>query len=242
MRTPVLSKATDVKIAIFYHCLFFKGTPPEESDSALRIVAEQMQEIQRNGLLSSAAHFSVGINGGPESLLYGSMMFPRHDSMIFHGLDSRNENSTIRMLEEWLPGHPGWAVLYFHAKGCTWPYDDYMRSRWRGCMMRNVVQNWRQCVRDLEAGFDSVGCHWMCPPATPKGHNIWAGTFWWATSDYLLTLPSIMDRDRIKVSGLKHKDSRYESEVWIGNGPRLPRVRDYHGPNWDPSKIATCLH
>lgn len=230
-----------MKIAIFYHCLFFQGYPLKATESSVQIIGEQMELIQRNGLAESAEHFCVGVNGGDESKVLASMLIPPKAQIVFHGLDSHNENSTLRSLEEWLPGHPGWAVLYFHSKGATWPYNDYMRSRWRGCMMRNLVANWNHCIGDLRSGFDSVGCHWMVPPATPKGQHIWAGTFWWATSDYLLTLPSIMERDRIKVSGLKHADSRYESEVWIGNGPRLPRIRDYHGPNWNPSKVSTCI-
>lgn len=228
-------------IAIFFHCLFMRGTPPALTPSAVEIIGEQMQNIAQTGLLGAASHFAVGVNGGDESRVLASMLIPAKAKVVFHGLDSHNENSTLRMLEQWLPGHPGWNVLYFHSKGATWPYNDYMRSRWRGCMMRNTVSNWRQCVQDLDAGYEAVGCHWMTPPATPPGQHIFAGTFFWSKSDFLLTLPSIMKRDRIKVSGLKHADSRYESEVWIGNGPRPPRVRDYHGPGWNPSKVATCI-
>lgn len=229
------------RIAIFYHCLFFRGDPPVQVPSGIQVVGEQMEIIKDNGLLDASEYVSIGINGGDESQVYSSMLIPKKAKVHFHGLDSRNENSTLLNLEQWLPGNSGWNVLYFHSKGATWPYDDYMRSRWRGCMMRNLICNWRQCVKDLDSGFDSVGCHWMVPPATPKGQHIWAGTFWWAKSDYLLTLPSIMNRDRIKLSGLKHQDSRYESEVWIGNGPRLPKIKDYHGPNWNPSKVSTCI-
>lgn len=226
-------------IAIFYHCLFFVGDRRQLTPSGIQIVNEQMESLIQTGLLDACQHFSVGINGGEESRVYASILIPHKATLFFHGLDSHNENSTLVNVESWLPGHPGWNVLYFHSKGATWPYDDYTRSRWRGCMMRNVVANWRQCVKDLDSGFDSVGCHWMTPPATPVGQRIWAGTFWWATSDYLLTLPSIMNRDRIKVSGLKHRDSRYESEVWIGNGQFPPRINDYH-PNWNPGKVSTC--
>lgn len=229
-----------MKIAIFYHCLFFRGEPISLTPSAIQIIGEQMAEIKNNGLLDAAEYFSVGINGGQESAVYASMFFPKKAVVRFHGLDSHNENSTLLNIEQWLPGHNGWAVLYFHSKGATWPYNDYMRSRWRSCMMRNVVSNWRQCVRDLDQGYEAVGVHWMQPPATPPGQYIFAGTFWWARSDYLLTLPSIMVRDRIKLSGLKHSDSRYESEVWIGNGPHVPKVKDYH-PNWNPSRVATCI-
>lgn len=228
-----------MKIAVFYHCLFFMRDRNTLTPSGVEVVSEQMNEIRKNGLLDSADYFSVGINGGAESAAYSVMLIPNKAIVHYHGLDSHNENPTLKMIEDWLPGHEGWNVLYFHSKGATHPYDDYMRSRWRGCLMRHCVKNWRQCVKDLDSGYESVGCHWMTYPKTPKGQSIWGGTFFWAKSDFLLTLPSIMLRDRIKQSGLKHFDSRYEAEVWIGNGPRIPRVKDYH-PNWDPSKIGTC--
>lgn len=229
------------KIALFYHCLFFNGQPPQLTPSGVEVVSEQMGVISQNGLLDAAEYFSVGVNGGNESQVYVSMLIPPKAIVHYHGLDSHNENSTLVNLEQWLPGHAGWYVLYFHSKGATWPYDDYLRSRWRGCMMKHCVLNWQQCVKDLDAGYESVGCHWMTFPQTPKGQSIWAGTFFWTKSDFLLTLPSIMQRERIKQSGLKHRDSRYESEVWIGNGPRLPKVKDYHGPGWNPSRVSTCI-
>lgn len=227
-----------MKVAIFYHCLFYYGEPPELSMNALSIIRDQMDAINRTGLLAAAKELHVGINGGKESLDMARLILPPQARCTMHGLNSRNENSTILMLEQWLPGHQGWYVLYFHSKGATHANDDPMRARWRGCMMR-IVNNWQQSVSDLNSGYDSVGVHWMTGAATPPGQSIWAGNFWWSKSDFLVTLPSIMNRDRIKLSGLKHLDSRYESEVWIGNGPRLPRVKDYH-PNWNPGKIATC--
>ena len=107
--------------------------------------------------------------------------------------------------------------------------------------MKNAVTNWRTCVADLDSGADAVGSHWMVPPETPIGQHIFAGNFFWAKASFLRTLPSIMDRERIKMSGIDSLDSRYESEVWLGNGPRIPKVKDYHGPNWNPSKIGTCV-
>lgn len=226
-------------IAIFYHCLFYRAGSPDPLPAAFEIVNQQMWALQRSGLLAEASHFQVGINGGEESHEYADLLLPHQARRVYHGLNSCCENPSIRMLEEWLPAHPGWHVFYFHAKGSTHKDHDPMRTRWRGCMMRHCVANWHRCVADLEAGYESVGCHWMTGKATPPGQSIWAGTFFWAQSDFLRTLPSILLRERIKQSGLGAYESRYEAEVWIGNGPRLPRVKDYH-PHWDPGKIATC--
>jgi hypothetical protein len=226
-------------LAIFYHCLFEMGEPPQFSETAFTIISEQMQTLKEVGLLAEASHFCVGLNGGEESLAVASMVIPEKAKIVLHGLQCHNECRTIREIEKWVPGHEGWNVLYFHAKGCTHPFGDPMRLRWRRCMENTVFHNWRQCVADLDSGFEVVGVHYMQPLATPPGQYIMAGNFWWAKASFLITLPSILKRDRIKQSGLDSVESRYESEVFIGNGPRPPVVMDYH-KNWNPSLIGTC--
>lgn len=229
-------------IAIFYHCLLFRGDPPDLAPVAFQIVNEQMRLLEQSGILGAASEMTVGINGGEESVAVAKLLVPHKARFVMHGLGSKSENLTIVELEKWLPGHENWYVLYFHAKGCTHGAAETLASRtlWRRCMERHLIGNWRQCVADLDLGFEAVGCHWMAPPATPPTQYIFAGNFWFAKASFLRTLPSIMERARIKQSGIGALESRYESEVWIGNGPRPPRVRDYHGPNWNPSKVATC--
>lgn len=228
-----------MNIALFYHCLFFTSPPIKECPAAIEVVFEQMEILKQTGLLDAAQHFMVGVNGGAESRIYVQSLIPSKAEVHYHGLECHNENRTVLALEQWLPGHEDWYVLYFHAKGATWPYSDFMRSRWRECMNRCCLKNWQRCVDDLRVGFEAVGVHYMEYPETPPDQRIFGGTFCWARASYLLTLPSIMDRERIKLSGLDSPESRYEAEVWFGNGPRRPRVRDYH-PNWNPSKVHTC--
>lgn len=231
-----------MKIAVFYHCLFYHGDVPELRYNALEIISNHMGLLRDTGLESVADEIIIGINGGNESADIAKLLLPRKAKLVFHGLDCRNENLTILEIEKWLPDHPGYAVLYFHAKGATHKDQDPLRTAWRECMTRHCLSFWPRCLSDLGRGFDSVGCHWMTGKQTPPGQSIWAGNYWWAKSDFLRTLPSIMLRDRIKVSGIRALESRYEAEVWIGNGPRLPMINDYHGPAWDPSKVGTCRY
>lgn len=202
-----------------------------------------MAALKHYGLLGAAQEFHAGINGGAEAEGPARMLLPPKANRIFHGSQCRNECRTILAMEHWIAEHPGWYVLYLHPKGATHDaeFEGGMRDVWRRCMMKHLVGNWQKCVADLNSGFDSVGCHWMTGKQTPPGQSIWAGNFWWAKSDFLKTLPSITLRDRIKLSGLDSLESRYESEVWIGNGPNLPKIKDYHGPGWDPSKVSTCI-
>jgi len=216
-------------IAVFYHALLKRGDPPEPIPAALSIVSSQMKALKDSGLHDACSEMLVGLNGGEESKLLAQALMPPKAKVIYHGLQCHNECRTIRMIEEWLPGHEDWYVLYHHTKGATRP--DLRNTHWRECMQRQCVLQWRKCVADLESGYDAVGCHWFTPPFTPPGQYIFAGTFFWAKASYLKTLPSIMARDRIKVSGIDSIESRYESEVWLGNGPVKPRVKDYH-PHW----------
>lgn len=226
-----------MKIVIFYHCLFhIEGRP---LTAAVPIIQSQITALRDSGLMEAANEFHVGLNGGQESLSLAESVFPMKAEVTYHGLACRNELRTLLLLEQFIRERDGdWLVLWHHAKGASHPVGHDLSTRWRLCMQRHLVTNWRRCVSDLEKA-ESVGCHWMEPPATPPAQYIWAGNFWWARNSFLKTLPSVMERDRIKVSGIDSLESRYEAEVWIGNGSRPPTHIDYH-PNWNPSKIATC--
>lgn len=219
------------KIAIFYHCLVFKEHNGRELlDPAVRIINDQMQMLYNVGLINACQEMVVGINGGEESKNIVDLLIPIKAKIVLHGLQCHTENRTLFEIEKWVPNHPGWKVLYIHAKGATHPEGDPLRTNWRNCMMRNLVKNWRHCVRELDQN-DLVGCHWMTGDKTPPSQSIFAGNFWWARSDYLASIPSMMVRPRIQESGLDSAESRYESEVWIGNGATFPKVKDLH-PEW----------
>lgn len=218
-------------IAIFYHGLFYIGDPPQKLPSAEEIIRYQMRRATACGLIEAASEFHVGINGGKESGQLARQTFPDKAKLFFHGLESRAENLTLVLLEEWVKTHPGWNVLYFHAKGSTHnPGSDYgrMAGKWRDGMMEDLILNWRTCVKDLET--HEVACsHFMRGMGWDKSQNIAAGNFWWATSDFLATVPTIYLRERIKQDGIAALSSRYEAEVWISNG-KIPTVKEYR-PN-----------
>lgn len=218
-----------MKIAVFYHCLFCLKNEPLWS--AVKVVHEQMKTLKESGLEDAAKEIHIGVNGSKESEVYAKQFLPSKAAITYHGLESRAENLTIVMLEQWLKEHDGWAVLYLHSKGATHDlesaYAQYAGS-WRRTMMGHLVFNWRFCVKDLREGAEACGCNWLVGQGWDHSQNIFGGNFWWAKSGFLRTLPSIYERERIKTSGIGALESRYESEVWIGNGPRLPIVKIYH--------------
>lgn len=218
-------------IAIFFHCLIELGDPPVVLDNAVSIIREQMTALESSGLLDVASEFIVGINGGETSREIANLLIPSKAKLVMHGLQSRAENLTIVEIEKWVKTHPDWFVLYFHSKGASHPpgnsYGDGVSKPWRWGMMYDLITNWRQCVADLET-HDIVCSHWMWNLADGTQH-IPAGDFLWITSNFAAKLPSIYLRDRIKQDGIAALSSRYESEVYWGNGPR-PNVKSYR-PN-----------
>lgn len=223
-------------IAIFYHGLFYLGNPPQLLPHAMDIIHEQMSLLKSSGLLAACDKLVVAINGGKESEEMANLVIPPKADKILHGLDSRNENLTIMALHEFAKANPNWYILYFHSKGASREEQAEHIENWRNCMMTHLIQNWWKCVADLDAGFESVGCHWLTNQGDGS-QNIWAGNFWWCKASYLRMLPSMTQRDRIKKSGIKSIESRYEAEVWIGFGTRLPRIKDYHH-GWKPTVLT----
>lgn len=216
-------------IAIFYHGLFFIGDPPKHLPNAGCIVANQITQMIDSGLWDAAEEIHVGINGGKESEPVATAIIPAKARVKFHGLDSHAENLTIVMLHEWAKNHPGWDVLYLHSKGATHdPNSDYgsrISAPWREAMMQELVVNWRRCVSDLET--NDIACMvWLWAQGWDHSQHIPAGNFLWTTSDFVAKLPSIYLRERIKQDGIGAVTSRFEAEVFWGNGPR-PAVKAY---------------
>lgn len=221
------------KLAVFYHTFLFRGIPPVQSQSAVHITREQILDAMTgSGLLDACEEFHIGINGGEESRVLADTFMPKKAQIMYHGLQSRSEFPTMYALQQWIPGHEDWYVCYFQAKGATYPYLDPFGTIWRHCMQKNVINDWRKCVKDMDDGYESVGAHWLTPEAFPGmvGRPFWGGNFWWATAKFLMELPALP----------KTSDNYYLSEAFIGTG-RCPKVRDYapHWPNWQGCGATT---
>jgi hypothetical protein len=221
------------KIAVFYHGLFYRNL--EFQPNCFNIAQAQMGIMQASGLTDTADEIYCGVNGGEESVPFAESIFPEKAEKVYHSLQCRNEIRTIMHMQRAMSGRQGWKVLYFHCKGAFHSPEEKLIVNWRNCMMRHLVYDWPICINSLSAGFESAGCHWKTGQVNGT-MSLWGGNFFWLTSDFLATLPPIENNARLPVmGGIDSVQSRYEAEVWIGNGPRLPRVVDYH-----PSGPFTC--
>lgn len=213
--------AVQMKIAIFYHAILSGGTIPIDTHCACQIMEEQMHALDESGLLDEADEFHIGINGDDDDANTARLFVPCPDAQFHvHGKSATTEIPTMNILRAWLPSHPGWHVLYHHIKGVTQPHNPLYHA-WRRCMEKAVVWDWRTCIAELNRGADSCGSHWLTSQRFPGmvATPFWGGTFWWTTEKFLSTLPPLPSATW---------GNRHEAENWIGRGPRLPRVRDYH--------------
>ncbi len=215
-----------MKIAVFHHGLYFRDS--EFLENAFNIAQSQMSIMDASGLTDTADEIYCGINGAEESEPFAETILPEKAVKVYHGLKCKNEIRTIVEMQRRMAGRKGWRILYWHQKGSFHDPKEKTIVNWRDCMTYHLVKNWLLCINSLNSGFDSCGCHWMTGQVDGT-MSLWGGNFWWATSDFINTLPPIENNPRIQhMGGLDSVQSRYEAEVWIGTGPRLPKVRDFH--------------
>lgn len=216
-----------IPIIIFYHCLY--QIDGRILPDAVGILTEQMKAFEESGLLNAASEFHVGINGSHESEVLANSL-PGKSKITYHGLQCKNELRTVLMLEDRVKKLTDQAyILYAHQKGVSHDAaSEYGRfsARWRRCMMKTCITRWRECVAELDNGHEAVGAHWLTGMGWDKSQHYFAGTTYWVTGNFMKTVPSILERERLKVSGIDSAESRYESEIIIGNGARLPKIKD----------------
>jgi len=199
------------------------------------VVQSQMEMLKQSGLEDAADEIYCGINGEDESVMFAEALLPAKAVKLYHGLQCKTELRTIMLLQEAMAGRKGWAVLYFHPKGFSHSLTDELSFNWRNCMMHNLVTNWEICLESLSRGFDAAGCHWKTGQVDGT-QCLFAGNFWYAKSEFLNTLPRVENNKRIPLmGGVDDFRSRYEAEIILGSGRKLPKVVDYH-----PSGPFTC--
>jgi hypothetical protein len=213
------------QIAVYYHTRLSGGDPHIDPDHAMGIMAEQMAELRRSGLEEAASRIVVGVNGGDCDFAAAAMMAPGKAELVQHPDHFRGELPTMFLMQKWAKENPDWYVMYHHTKGAIHK-NEPLYDVWRHRMQDAVVTNWRRAIKDMDAGIESVGAHWLTPEGWPAlvTAPFWGGNFWWAKASFLNTLP------QLRQTAMSRAEF-YDAESWIGWGPRRPIVKDYC-PGW----------
>jgi hypothetical protein len=224
-----------MKKAFFFHTRISGGSMPMNADGQRNVsvrredgqaqFVEQMALIVSSGLYENCHALIIGVNAavGSEDAQFVSDNAPAGATLVFHGEEAESLLPTMRLLQDWIKGHEDWAVGFAHAKSVTHRHDP-MRQAWRRCLEHHVIEHWQKCVNHIERGFDAVGCHWIQGEGFGVPKVFFGGVFWWSTAKFLLTLPKLKEK-------VEDRADWYRPEFLIGEGPRLPIVKDFH-PAW----------
>ena len=109
-------------------------------------------------------------------------------------------------------------ICYFHTKGISYQttesndrtFVSFKKKIVSWCRMMEYFNfyKWRVAVNALNHGYDTYGCYrWP-----PRNYKMFSGSFWWAASSYIKTLPPF-DPDVIR-------RDRFYSETWLYERPQ----------------------
>jgi len=198
-------------IDVFYHCWLVNDWQD--------VITEQFGLIISSGLYDAANSINIGLSG-IQSELDKFVKFKRKlfkkckDSQVKITTIMSTHNDFEFLTLNWLKQHcdrPSDSyILYLHTKGISIPmYSDARgcRDDWRKCMMYWDVEKWKDCVKKLEEGYDTVGCLYT-------KRQFWYGNFWWCTSKHIQKLPKV----ELPRGGRKRRSfKRFYYEQWLLN-------------------------
>jgi len=181
----------------------------------------QEQMLQLNSSRFNKIHLSVlGSNDDLQFTLSALQKMHINVLSLLHDEDLRNfEAPALNAIQEHSKKYNGY-VLYLHSKGVSNPADE-SKAKWRRLMMKELVENWENCMTQL-LNYDVIGVNWRDMP--PISH--FSGNFWYASTAYLRNLADFKnyyEKPLYKIWD-RINDKRLGCEFWIGSGSTSPKV------------------
>lgn len=228
------------------------------ADGAWKDIAdEHITALKTSGLLDALeGGMSVGIVGAQMNRVYAlQWLHNKLGKWNFHyvgGQDTGWEQVTLQMLQ--LRSHLGTngLVFYAHTKGAAYP--GKIQTFWRSCMMKQLVDNWRNVTTMLNVGYyDCAGCFVTAEQFYEPNVKAFVGVHGLSTVRKAVedasgtvipwaeeTGEPVPQRRRVHFSGnywwstydwirqLPPVDmkNRHDGEMWIGKG--FPNMLDLH--------------
>jgi len=179
-RYPVKLSNSTTPIYIVYHFC--------NRNNYQDILDEQFEQIYRVGLYEKVTAILIGCScGGCEVVLEKLRnKYPKIRAFCEAVCPetASHENGTINEMLDFTREVPRNSYfLYIHSKGITRTAEA--QQYWRKFMMHKLVDQYQLCLDLLDRGFLTVGT------LLARFPTHYSGNFFWATSDYLKTLPNI---------------------------------------------------
>ena len=85
-------------------------------------------------------------------------------------------------------------ILYLHTKGISYNDDDQKENDWIDMMLYFLVEKFELCLEKLQQGIQTIGCNYYDEKIKIRNPKCFGGNFWWADSQYISTLPSLIEK------------------------------------------------
>jgi hypothetical protein len=129
-----------MNLALFYHV--YPGDGWEE------MYQEQLGALLTSNLYEQLSHFHIGFNGSLDLLAVPER------AVAVENQNKQEETNTLEALRDWCKENPSGYALYIHTKGSS--RKTKYTEDWRRVMQFFCVHNWKQCVEDLESGYETA--------------------------------------------------------------------------------------
>jgi hypothetical protein len=161
------------------------------------IAAELHGRLMQSGLYRASDIIHVTLLGDrAQSDRMNELIFSKHQKYKVEHISedvTEYEWASLRHLYKTAKEGKDYHLWYIHTKGASNSRPDVPLSiqknirRWRDIMSHYTIGEHRKCRYLLKTGHDTVGSllRWNTGCIAPY----YAGNFWWATADYIRTLP-----------------------------------------------------
>ncbi len=189
-----------LKLVVFYHTFLIEGFE--------KYLEEQLGLLKDYGLSERVSEVHIGLDGSWTDRIYAMEKYKNHN-FYFYNVEGQGEQGTLQLLHNMCRKEEHFLVLYMHTKGITYLNSNNPKYKenlqvWRRYMEYWNIKKAKLCVDLLMKGYDIVGTSFKENP-----YNHYSGNFWWASSQYLKSLPYINKKD------VSLEENRYMAEKWV---------------------------
>ena len=128
------------------------------------------------------------------------------------------EIPTINKIDQFSKENLNYNILYLHTKGINYDDNNQKENDWIDMMLYFIVEKYELCLEKLQQGIQAVGCNYYDEQMKIRNPKHFSGNFWWANSQYISTLPSLI--------GKTENVNPNDAEFWLCNNN--PSVYEIH--------------
>ena len=171
------------------------------NDNVEKILDRQYKRIKESGLIEGGVEIKVCIiNKLKEDTK--TLKKIKNEFNVIYEIEDGYECSTMYEIWKYSKKNPNKFIGYIHSKGVTRETNKNVED-WTNYLEYYTIDKWKENIKYLKEGYDSVGCNLKKEDTTH-----YSGNFWWARSNYI-------GRNENPINFSYSDDKRKCSEHWL---------------------------